>query len=174
MKVHHHKYAIILISAAFVVVFPVLLHVIWALISKKHQHSGDTERILWSIKEKPTFQNSFPKQFSTKRTINYNSNSNCFYNWIFCVFLDFILKIKRLFSRLKSLGYLHFYIIRYSGCVKDYVISTFSNCSVFSSFFDHFPKKLQRYSFSILQALYIFSFRKCKFRLWLFCTMLHW
>ncbi len=50
MKVHHHKYAIILISAAFVVVFPVLLHVIWALISKKHQHSGDTERICDRLK----------------------------------------------------------------------------------------------------------------------------
>ncbi len=59
MKVHHHKYAIILISAAFVVVFPVLLHVIWALISKKHQHSGDTERILWSIKEKPVSKTIF-------------------------------------------------------------------------------------------------------------------
>lgn len=62
MKVHHHKYAIILISAAFVVVFPVLLHVIWALISKKHQHSGDTERILWSIKEKPSFQNNLQQK----------------------------------------------------------------------------------------------------------------
>jgi len=46
MKVHHHKYAIILISAAAVVVSLCSPAYDMSFNLQKHQHSGDTERVL--------------------------------------------------------------------------------------------------------------------------------